>query len=303
MNLRELSEYPPWEWPEEAQEIILTTLKDTASDPADRRVAVDLASSVAVADESTVDSLLDIVRNGKESEELRGCAAVALGPTLQFSDEYDYDGWEPEEEIISEDTFHVLQEELQRMYSDEQVPLHVRRKILEASVRAPRNWHADAVRENYSSGDPQRLLTAVFCMNYIEGFDKEILEALDSSDPKVRFEAVRAAGSQGVTEAWFHVSRLARSDRTDKGLRLAAIAALSELLPEKSTDILESLVESPDADVSSVAEEALSMANLELGFDEMGDSYLEEDEEDLLGDFEDYEADDEDDDKDDDILF
>ena len=51
----------------------------------------------------------------------------------------------------------------------------VKRPILEASVRAPEKWHKNAVAAAYRSKDEDWKLTAVFCMRFIRGFDKQIV--------------------------------------------------------------------------------------------------------------------------------
>ena len=57
-------------------------------------------------------------------------------------------------------------------FMDGDIPKDVRREILEASVRAPQDWHQEAVRMAYSSDDESWRLTAVFCMCYIRGFER-----------------------------------------------------------------------------------------------------------------------------------
>ena len=58
------------------------------------------------------------------------------------------------------------------------VPKELRRRILEASVRAFEPWHPDAIRTAYASSDQEWVLTAVFAMAHIKGFDEQILESL-----------------------------------------------------------------------------------------------------------------------------
>jgi hypothetical protein len=92
----------------------------------------------------------------------------------------DIDGFEdPADVPISENKFHEIQEALCNLYLHTDVPKEVRRRILEASVRALQDWHPDAIREAYASADESWRLTAVFCMRFVRGFDEQILEALD----------------------------------------------------------------------------------------------------------------------------
>ena len=110
---------------------------------------------------------------------------------------------------------------------DASVPEDVRRRILEASVRAPQDWHQDAIRAAYASDDDAWRLTAVFCMRFVRGFDEQILEALDSENPDIHYEAVCAAGSWEVDAAWPHITALVTSRKTEKSLLLAAIEAVA----------------------------------------------------------------------------
>jgi hypothetical protein len=62
--------------------------------------------------------------------------------------------------------------------------MKVRRRVLEASVRAPQDWHQEAIREAYSSGDESWRLTAVFCMRFVRGFkDQTFLKGHDEPTP------------------------------------------------------------------------------------------------------------------------
>ncbi len=147
---------------------------------------------------------------------------------------------------------------------DTDVPEEVRRRILEASVRAPQNWHQPAIPSAYASDDADWKLTAVFCMCWVSGFDSQILEALKSEDPEIHLEAVHAAGNWELDEAWPHVVELVTSADTDKPLLLAAIDAVASLRPEEAGEILADLTGSDDEDIADAAEEALAMAEGEL---------------------------------------
>jgi len=74
-------------------------------------------------------------------------------------------------------TKNNIQDTLHRLYLDNSNPKEARRRILEASVRAPENWHHNAINSAYSSGDKDWMLTAVFSMRWVRGFECQILEA------------------------------------------------------------------------------------------------------------------------------
>ena len=152
----------------------------------------------------------------------------------------------------------------------------LRRRALEAAVRAPRDWQEDAVRAAYQSEDEDWQVTAVFCMGLLPNFDDQILEALATDRDVVRLEAVRAAGEQEVTAAARTILHLAEDESTDRDLRLAAIDALGTLRPDGSDDLLDALVDGEDDEIAEAAEAALEERIAFAGLDD-----LETDEEDL----------------------
>ncbi len=258
MDLETLKDTPPWDWPEEAGNVFQGVLRDQQADGSDRLLAAELAGDMTVINDELVDSLLSILCSNDESEELRGRAAISLGPALEYAymDEFE----DPDDVPISEKTFLRIQKTLRKLYLDPEVPKEVRRRVLEASVRAPQDWHPDALRTAYSGDDEEWKLTAVFSMCYIRGFDEQILESLGSKNPDIHYQAVCAAGNWEVGAAWPHVAALVTSENTEKDLLLAAIEAAVGIQPQKAPDILFDLTQSEDEDVAEAADEALMMA-------------------------------------------
>ena len=119
-----------------------------------------------------------------------------------------------------------------------------------------------------AADDEDWKLTAVFCMQFIRGFDKQILESLKSQNPDIHYHAVCAAGNWGIDAAWPHIAALVTSEETEKELLLAAIEAAAFILPHKASEILSPLLESDDEDIVDAVYEALAMA---------GESFDEED--------------------------
>ena len=258
MDLKTLKDIPPWDWPEGTAEISSKTLRDNQASASDRLVAAELAGDFTVINDALAETLLSILRSGDESAELRAQAAISLGPVL---DHADIDGFEdPEDVPITEQTFHRIQESLRSLYADAGVPKEVRRSILEAAVRAPQDWHPGAIRAAYASDDEAWRLTAVFCMRFVRGFDAQILEALGSDNPDIRYEAICAAGNWEVDAAWPHIAALVTSGDTDKPLLLAAIEAVGEIRPQEADEVLADLIDSDDEDIAEAACEALALA-------------------------------------------
>jgi hypothetical protein len=278
MNLKTLKDTPPWEWPEGAGKMFLSILRNGKAKESDRLVAAELAGDYTVINDELAHALLSILGNSEEPEELRGQTAISLGPALEQADTYGFE--EADDILISEDTFRSVHEKLRTLYMDLDVPKEVRRRILEASVRAPQIWHENAVRAAYSSKDEDWKLTAVFCMRFIRGFDDQILESLDSKNPDIHYQTVCAAGNWGVDAAWPHITALITSEETDKDLLLAAIEAVAIIRPEEASEILGDLTESDDEEIVEAAHEAIAMA--EPWEDEDDDDEDDEDEDDDL---------------------
>jgi hypothetical protein len=272
MKLKTFTDTPPWEWPEDADKIFLEALRNDQADESERLLAAELAGDSTVINDELADELLVIVSDDKESDSLRARAAISLGPALEYAF---IDGFEdPDDVPISENKFHEIQEMLCNLYLDTGVPTEVRRRILEASVRAPQDWHPDAIREAYASADEFWRLTAVFCMQFVRGFDEQILEALDTKNQDVHYEAVCAAGNWQVDAAWPHIAALITAEDTEKNLLLAAIEAVAGIRPQEAEEILIDLIESEDEDIAEAASEAMAMTGAFFDDEDEDDEYL-----------------------------
>jgi len=258
MDLRTLKDTPPWDWPRDAASMFLKILRDSDVDECDRLLAAELAGDPTVINDQLADTLLSIARSRDETEELRGKAVIALGPVLEHADTAGFE--DTEDILISEETFRRIQESLRKLFLDADIPKDVRRNILEASVRAPQDWHQHAVSTAHSGDDESWRLTAVFCMRFIRGFDEQILAALQSKNPDIHYQAVCAAGNWSVDAAWPHIAALVASDSTDKALLIAAIDAAASIRPQEAEEILGDLIDSEDEDIAEAAFEALAMA-------------------------------------------
>jgi len=259
MDLKTSKNTPPWDWPEGTGKMLLEILGDKRALESERFLAVELADDFTVIGDDTVDALLSILRNGNEPENLRAKAAISLGPALDHADTEMY-GFDDDSALVSEEAFVGIQDTLRKLYMDADVPKEVRRRILEASVRAMQDWHQDAIQTAYRSDDEAWKVTAVFSMCWVRGFDEEILEALNSADPEIHYQAVRAAGNWEVAAAWPHIAALVTSTGTKKNLRLAAIDAVASIHPQEAGTILHDLTDSDDEDIVEAVYEAMAVA-------------------------------------------
>jgi hypothetical protein len=258
MDLKTLTDIPPWEWPEDTGKMFLGILGDDQADESDRLLAAELAGDFTVIDDELAEALLSMVRSGDETEELRGKASISLGPALEHAATMGFE--DADDILLSEEVFLEVQQSLRELFLDADVPQDVRRRILEASVRAPQDWHRNAIRAAYSSDDEAWKLTSVFCMQFVSGFDDQILEALDSNDPEIHYRAVCAAGDWEIDAAWPHIAALVTGGETDTPLLLAVIEAVASIRPEEAPGILGTLADSDDEEIVEAVFEALAMA-------------------------------------------
>ena len=270
IQLEMLSAIPSWEWPNDSGAVVIEVLHDSEADESDRLIAAELAGDFTVVSDEIFDILLSIVGDGEETAILRGTAAIALGPALDHSDTEGFD--DPDDMPVSEPMFLKAQALLSRLFMDVENSKEVRRRILEASVRAPQDWHKAAVRDAYSSADEDWKLTAVFSMCYVGGFDEQILEALESDNEEIEYEAIRSAGNWGLDAAWEHVERIVTAANRNKLLLLAAIEALASIRSDQAGMVLVDLIHHDDEEIVDAANEAMAMAEaftmLEQPFDD-----------------------------------
>jgi hypothetical protein len=96
-------------------------------------------------------------------------------------------------------------------------------------------------------------------MRYVRGFEEQILEALDSENSDIEYEAVCAAGNWEVDAAWTHVAKLVTSHDTEKSLLLAAMEAAVGIRPMEAPAIIVNLTQSDDEDIVEAAYEAIAL--------------------------------------------
>ncbi len=273
-SLENLLDIPPWEWPKDAGKTFRAVLMDRQAVQSERLIAAELAGDLVVMNDQLADTLMAIIRSGEESDELRAQAVISLGPVLEQADIDEFD--DPDDVPISERTFRTIQNFLRKLYETDGIPKEVRRRILEAAVRAPEDWQREAIRQAYTSGDRDWVLTAVFAMRWMRGFDDQILQSLESKDAEILREAVEAAGNWELAAAWPRIAPLVGDAATPKPLLLAAIGATGAIRPEEAQEILGKWTASEDEDIAEAAEEAILMA------EGRGDEDFEDEEEDEI---------------------
>lgn len=265
MSLQRLSNTPPWEWPPGTRQVLLSMLVDEDAPDDERLLAAELAADTAVMDDDIVDALLSILDRGDFDDDLRSQAALSLGPILELAD---IDGFDDGMGAsISAGAFRKIQEALRKLHADAAIPKVVRRRALESAVRAPLPWHQDAIRAAYTHRDRDWRLTAVFATRWTDGFDDIILQALDSDDEEIRYEAICAAGNWGIDTAWGSVAPLLSRDHVDKRTLIAAIGTAASLRPDEAVELVADLLEADDAEVVEAAQEVIALGDSDLIFD------------------------------------
>ncbi len=257
MDLNTLTGTPAWEWPDGTDDFLLDVLLSSAASADDRLVAAELAGDYVVVNDHIARALLGIAANRSAEEDLRCTAAISLGPALEDADSLDDEM--PDETVISEEVFAELRRGLRKIYMDADSPDKLRRSVLEAAVRAPEDWHREAVRGAYHQGNSDWRLTAVFCMRFVDAFEDEVVEALGSEDVRVLREAILAAGNKGIEAAWPVVENLLVAPSVDRSLRLAAIEACPGIRAGAAFPILARLEAADDEEIADAAQEALAI--------------------------------------------
>ena len=260
MDIEDFLEIPPWDWPREAGTIFRDVLMDSRASESDRLIAAQLAGDMTVINDDLALLLLEIASNAGESEQIRAKAVISFGPALEDSDSVGFE--DPDvDDPISPQTFQTIQGSLRKLYFDDSIPREVRRRVLEASVRAQQSWHQNAIRDAYSGGDRDWMLTAVFAMRWVSGFDDQILEALKNPDPEIHYAAVIAAGDWELDAAWPHIVALVTNVVTPKRLLIAAIGALGSIRLREAVEILGVQPPSRDEDIAEAVSEVFGMAS------------------------------------------
>ncbi len=263
-ELQQLYDTPPWDWPKTADTLFLEVLQKHDGNAADRLIAAEMAGNFVVINDNLAEALLDIVEDSHESEELRSRAVISFGPVLDYI-YFDMDEFAEVDEYndvaVTEAMYQRIIKSLQKLYFDKTVPESVRRRILEASVRSPQSWQTDAVRAAYQSGKENWLITAVFCMTYLKGFEQEILEALQSKVPEIKYHAVQAAGNWAIADAWPEINNMLREQNADVDLLPAAIDAAVYIGHHQAMAALNDLLyrSSDNDDIIDAVHEALAM--------------------------------------------
>lgn len=119
---------------------------------------------------------------------------------------------------------------------------------------------AEYIGRLYREGDEEEQASALVAMgrSMQPRWEPAVAQELDNDDPRVRFQAARAAGEMRLPRTVPALSRLAEED--DPEVRNSAIWALGQIGTKGATDALRALAADGSEDVREACEEALGEA-------------------------------------------
>jgi HEAT repeat protein len=242
-----------WDWPDWGYDAVIAGLKSEDNELQE----LALESAMEAMDEEIGNMVLKMLQ-GDGREQVRAQAALALGPALEECTMDDDPDPELVEPIFTRALYQRIQRVLRSLYYDPGVPKLVRRRALEASAHAPLPWHQGAVRSAHLSGDDEWQLTAVTCMGFIPGFDNQLIEALETGSPALRYEAVCAVENARLADAGPYIRTIACDENAEQELRIAAVRAIPNLSIDNASALLQRLAGSKDKVISEAASLAIS---------------------------------------------
>jgi hypothetical protein len=202
--------------------------------------------------------LIDITQ-WDESQEVRAAALSALGRYILLG-EY--------EEIPEHDAI-LAQETAINIWTNEDEPIEVRRRALEAISNSSHEILPDAINEAYHDSNRLMRISAVFAMgrSYDHQWQEIVLRELSAPDDEMRYEAARAAGELEIEEAVPRLGRIAVND--EREIKEVAIWSLGEIGGSQAMRILSALAEdaqgAEDESLLEAVEDAIGSASMAGG--------------------------------------
>ncbi len=149
-----------------------------------------------------------------------------------------------------------LKAALQDMVSDEEEPLLIRRRSLEAIGVFNEQPVRELVKWGFAHHDREVKISAVYAMGRSadDFWLPEVMQALSSTDGEVCFEAARAAGEIELTQAVSRLTELANDE--DREVSTSAAFALASIATEEAVLALRQLAGSDDEFLRDLGEEA-----------------------------------------------
>jgi HEAT repeat protein len=163
---------------------------------------------------------------------------------------------------LPESDAHRVEEALLTAFNKGNEQLNVRRRVLEAISPLTKPQVEEMIRQAYRSDSLEFQVSAVYAMgrNCNHGWLPVLLKELRSSDPQLRFEAVRACAELEAEEAVPHLIELTRD--SDAEVQISAIEALGRIGGGEAREGLQQCLDSSEDVIRQASQEALE----DIGF-------------------------------------
>lgn len=163
---------------------------------------------------------------------------------------------------LTESDAHRVEEALLTAFNEGNEQLNVRLRVLEAISPLTKPQVEEMIRQAYRSDSLEFQVSAVYAMgrNCNPGWLPVLLKELRSSDPQLRFEAVRACAELEAEEAVPHLIDLTRD--SDAEVQISAIEALGRIGGGEAREGLQQCLDSSEEVIRQASQEALE----EIGF-------------------------------------
>ena len=219
-------------------------------------------------DPALIAPLLDLLQ-ADDSEAVRAAAASVLG-------HYVYEG---ELEELAEARVKPIIAALKAAYRDVSQPIEVRRRALESLGFIGDDDTSQLITQAYHHADDRMKLSAVFAMGRsldAKRWGSIVREELAAPDPKMRYEAARAAGELEYPPAVRKLGELL--DDVDEEVQLVTVCSLGQIGGVKARQLLMAVLDSEAEHLHEEAEDAL--AELEFKTDNLDFTMFDFDDED-----------------------
>jgi hypothetical protein len=191
--------------------------------------------------------LVHLLKNG-QTVTVRASAAQALGSYIYLG----------EIEEIENAALMIAEQGLLSSIREPGEALEVIRRAIEAIAFSSQEGISEIIENAYYHENEEMQISAVFAMGRSgdKRWRKIVLTELESTDPRLRFEAARAAGELEIAEAVPLLIRMIDED-ADSEVQQNAVWSLGQIGGMEAKETLENLTDSDDEALKTAAEDAL----------------------------------------------
>jgi hypothetical protein len=236
-------------------------------DPAVREIAIELLWEDETLE--VMNHLINVAAHDSGAA-VRAAATTALGRFILLGELGDL----PEQDTVA------AQEIAIRLLQDPNEPVEVKRRALEAIANCSHPIVPGAIEAAYESDEHWMRVSSLYAIGRScdERWESIVLEALETDDAEMRYEAARAAGELEIAEAVPLLGRLLLDN--DREILEVVVWSLGEIGGKEAIRILEALAETAeeteDDDLMEAVEDAIGNASLADGPFGMYDFDLDE---------------------------